>query len=164
MVFEPHLMQAFPQFFHYCGHSEWFNHILPTQSLNMAGATLISNWCRLICHQCTKVAPSPMSVAFSSGPSTFSDLWVSGPLLLWSWSICLFPSLKHFSDSTESQNQCVLSQPSTVLNAWVEAERMRNRFFWFVEASSSCPRGVWNSSVVLMHPAPRGPGLGNLTK
>ena len=77
-------------------------------------------------------SPTPTGlVVLSSGPSYFSDLWLSKPFLLWSYSICLLPSLQYLSYSTEFQNQCALSQPSIVLNAWVEAEWMRNRFFFF---------------------------------
>lgn len=97
----------------------WLEHLLsPTD----VGSSVIS----------APPPPPPGLVGLSSGPSYFSDLWLSKPLLLWSCSICLLPSLQYLSNSTEFQNQCALSQPSIVLNARVEAEWMRNRFFFLI--------------------------------
>lgn len=60
-----------------------------------------------------------------------------------------------------SKSVC-LSWPGTVLNVWVEAERMRNSSLWFVGASTSCPQGICNSFMMPMGPTLRRLGLGKL--
>lgn len=114
---------GFPlNFFHCCGYSGWVNHMLPTQSLNVAGASLISSCCRVICHQCV---PCPTGlVALSSGPSYFSDLCLSKPSFygpvasVFSHPCNIFLIPQNFKTNVLSHSQAEFWMHEWKLNEW----------------------------------------------
>lgn len=138
MVFESHLMQTFSASFTAVAILDDLTTFFLLTLWTLL-EQLISNWRRLICHQCTKAAPSPGLVALSSEPASLSDLWLPSPSF-YGPEAFVFSHPCNISLILQNLKTSVFSLSQIVLDAYVEAEKMRNRSFWFVEARTSCCR------------------------